>query len=63
VVLSAGGTTVKSFSYDSTAPNRVLDVPAKGLTVDFGHYANQEGPEVANYDWRFYDFRIEMVPY
>ncbi len=63
VVLSAGGTTVKSFSYDSTAPNRVLTVPAKGLTVDFGHYANQEGPEVANYDWRFYDFRIEMVPY
>jgi hypothetical protein len=63
VVLSAGGTTIKSFSYASTAPNNVLAVPAKGLTVDFGHYANQEGPEVAAYNWRYYDFRVEMVPY
>lgn len=63
VVLSSGGTTIKSFSYESTAPNGVLTVPAKGLTVDFGHYANQEGPEVAAYGWRYYDFRIEMVPY
>lgn len=63
VVLSSGTTTIKSFSYPATAPNHVLDVPARGLTVDFGHYANQEGPEVACYGWRFYDFRIEMVPY
>jgi hypothetical protein len=63
VVLSSAGTTIKSFSYASTAPNAVLTVPAKGLTVDFGHYANQEGPEVAAYGWRYYDFRVEMVPY
>ncbi len=63
VVLSSGTTTLKSFSYPATAPNHVLDVPARGLTVDFGHYANQEGPEVASFGWRFFDFRIEMVPY
>ncbi len=63
VVLSSGSTTIKSFSYPATAPNHVLDVPARGLTVDFGHYAGQPGPEVAGYGWRFYDFKIEMVPY
>jgi hypothetical protein len=64
VMLSSGGTTIKSFSYESTAPGHVLDVPAKGLTVDFGHYATQvEGPEVASFGWRYYDFRVEMVPY
>ncbi|HEY7216710.1 MAG TPA: hypothetical protein VIC28_18960 [Thermoanaerobaculia bacterium] len=63
VVLSSGGATVTSFSFEATATNHVLTVPAKGLTVDFGHYANQEGPEVAAYGWRYYDFRVEMVPY
>jgi hypothetical protein len=63
VVLSSGGATIKSYSFPGTAPNHVLTVPARGLTVDFGHYAGQEGPEVAAYGWRYYDFKIEMVPY
>ncbi|HEX9941118.1 MAG TPA: hypothetical protein VGG03_03820 [Thermoanaerobaculia bacterium] len=63
VVLSSEGAVVRSFSYDSTAPGNVLTIPAKGLTVDFGHYPGQEGPEVANYGWTYYDFRVEMVPY
>jgi hypothetical protein len=63
VVLSAGGTTLRSYTFEGSAPNRVLTVSAKGLTVDFGHYAGQEGPEVASYGWRYYDFRVEMVPY
>jgi len=63
VVLSADGATVKSLSYAGTAPNHVLTVPARGMTVDFGHYANQLGPEVACFGWRFYDFKIELVPY
>jgi hypothetical protein len=31
--------------------------------VDFGHYPGQEGPEVPDYGWTYYDFRVEMVPY
>jgi hypothetical protein len=63
VALSSGGAAIKSFSYPATAPSRTLDVPARGLMVDFGHYANQPGPEVACFGWRFFDFRVEMVPY
>jgi len=61
--LSLAGTVVKTLEFDSTAPNRVLTVPAHGLTVEFGHYADQEGPEVASYGWQYLDLRIEMVPY
>jgi hypothetical protein len=63
VVLSSGGTTLKSYTFPGTAPNHVLSVPARGLTVDFGHYAGQPGPEVAAFGWRYYDFKLEMVPY
>jgi hypothetical protein len=63
VVLSAGGTTLKSFDFAGTTPNGVLTVPAKGLTVDFGHYSTQfEGPEVASFGWSYWDLRIEMIP-
>jgi len=61
--LSLGGTTVKTLTFESTAPNHVLTVPAQGLTIEFGHYADQEGPEVASYGWTYLDLRIEMVPY
>ena len=61
--LSTGGAIVKTLQYDSTAPNHVLTVPAHGLTIEFGHYADQEGPEVASYGWMYMDLRIEMVPY
>ena len=62
-VISSGGTTLKTLTYPSTAPNRVLDVPATGLTAEFGHYANQEGPEVASYGWSYANLQITGVPY
>ncbi len=63
VVLSAGTTTLKTLSFPGTAPNGVLTVQPNGLIVEFGHYAGQEGPEVASYGWSYSDLRIEMVPY
>jgi len=63
VVLSSGGTTIKTLTYPGTAPNHVLTIPANGLTAEFGHYADQEGPEVASYGWSYFDLRIEMVPF
>lgn len=63
VVLSAGTATLKTMSFPGTAPNGVLTVQPNGLTVEFGHYAGQEGPEVASYGWSYSDLRIEMVPY
>jgi len=62
-VLSSGGTTLKTLTFNSTAPNGVLDVPATGLTAEFGHYANQEGPEVASYGWSYANLQITGVPY
>jgi hypothetical protein len=50
-------------SFPGTAPNGVLTVQPNGLIVEFGHYAGQEGPEVASYGWSYHDLRIEMVPY
>jgi hypothetical protein len=61
--LSLGGSVVRTLQFDSTATNRVLTVPANGLIVEFGHYANQEGPEVASFGWQYSNLRIEMVPY
>jgi hypothetical protein len=62
-VLSSGGTTLKTLSFNGTAPNGVLDVPATGLTAEFGHYANQEGPEVASYNWSYANLQITGVSY
>jgi hypothetical protein len=62
-VLSSGGTTVKTLQFPGTAPNGVLDVPATGLTAEFGHYADQEGPEVASYGWSYANLQILGVPY
>jgi hypothetical protein len=61
-VLSSGGTTLKTLSYPGTAPSGVLDIPAKGLTAEFGHYADQEGPEVASYGWSYANFQIMGFP-
>jgi len=33
------------------------------MNAEFGHYFGQEGPEVASVGWKYYDLRIEMVPY
>jgi hypothetical protein len=62
-VLSSNGTTIKTLTFTSTAPNHVLDVPATGLTAEFGHYADQEGPEVASYGWSYANLQITGVPY
>ncbi|PYQ67495.1 MAG: hypothetical protein DMF53_01640 [Acidobacteria bacterium] len=62
-VLSSGGTAVKTLSFNGTAPNGVLDIPATGLTAEFGHYADQEGPEVASYGWSYANLVISGVSY
>lgn len=62
-VLSSGGTTVKTLSFNGTAPNGVLDIPTTGLTAEFGHYADQEGPEVASYGWSYANLVITGVSY
>ncbi len=62
-VLSSGGTTLKTLTFPGTAPNGVLDIPATGLTAEFGHYADQEGPEVASYGWSYANLVIVGVPY
>ena len=61
-VITSGGATVKSLQYTATAPGGVLDIPTTGMTAEFGHYANQEGPEVASYGWQYKNLRIEFVP-
>jgi hypothetical protein len=62
-VLSTGGTTLKTLQFPGTAPSGVLDIPATGLTAEFGHYADQSGPEVASYGWSYANFQITGVPY
>jgi len=61
--VSSGGQTLRSISAAATAANRHLTVPAAGMNAEFGHYFGQEGPEVASVGWKYYDLRIEMVPY
>jgi hypothetical protein len=61
-VLSSGGTTLRTITFPGTAPGGVLDIPASGLTAEFGHYANQDGPEVASYNWQYWNLRVEVVP-
>jgi hypothetical protein len=62
-VISSGGTTLKTLTYPGTAPNGVLDIAATGLTAEFGHYADQEGPEVASYGWSYANLVITGVSY
>lgn len=61
-VLSSGGSTLKTLSFPGTAPGGVLEIPATGLTAEFGHYPNQDGPEVSSYGWHYSNLRIEIVP-
>ncbi len=62
-VLSSGGTTLKTLTFPGTAPNGVLDIATTGLTAEFGHYADQSGPEVASYGWSYANLVIVGVPY
>ncbi|HEX4966200.1 MAG TPA: hypothetical protein VF173_35655 [Thermoanaerobaculia bacterium] len=60
--LTTGSQTVVSTGMQGTSKARTVDIPTTGMTVEFGHYANQEGPEVASYGWQYLNLRIEFVP-
>jgi hypothetical protein len=63
-LLTSLGATVASVTVEATAPNNVLDLsPAVGMTAEFGHYANQSGPEVASYGWQYANLQIAVTPY
>ena len=60
--LTSGGATVKSMAMNGTAKEKAVSIPTQGMIVEFGHYANQSGPEVASYGWQYLNLRIEFVP-
>ncbi|HSS47948.1 MAG TPA: hypothetical protein VLX28_03280 [Thermoanaerobaculia bacterium] len=60
--LTSGGKTVKSMAMNGTSKQKTVTIPTQGMTVEFGHYANQSGPEVASYGWQYLNLRIEFVP-
>lgn len=60
--LTSGGQTVKSMAMNGTAKEKAVTIPTQGMIVEFGHYANQSGPEVASYGWQYLNLRIEFVP-
>ena len=59
-VISQGGATILTLAYTATSGSR-LAIPATGLTIELGHLANQEGPEVASLGWSYWDLRVELV--
>jgi len=61
--ISSGGQALRTLSFASTASGHNLTVPSTGMIAEFGHNFGQEGPEVACPGWKYYDLRIEMVPY
>lgn len=62
VELSAGGQPIKKLELPATAPGGVLDIPSRGLIVEFGHWGFEPGPEVASYGWQYSNLKIEFVP-
>ncbi len=63
-LLTSLGVTVANVTLQSTAPSNVLDLsPAVGLTAEFGHYADQSGPEVASYGWQYANLQVAVTPY
>ncbi|HEV7508770.1 MAG TPA: hypothetical protein VGS07_28075 [Thermoanaerobaculia bacterium] len=60
--LTSGGRTVKSMAMNGTSKQKAVNIPTQGMTVEFGHYPNQSGPEVASYGWQYLNLRIEFVP-
>lgn len=62
VELSAGGQLIKRLSFPATSPGGVLDIPSRGLIVEFGHWGFEPGPEVASYGWQYSNLKIEFVP-
>lgn len=62
VELSSGGQIVKRLELPGTSPGGVLDIPSRGLIVEFGHWGFEPGPEVASYGWQYSNLKIEFVP-
>ncbi|HEV2846610.1 MAG TPA: hypothetical protein VG477_17280 [Thermoanaerobaculia bacterium] len=62
VELSAGGQLIKRLEFPATSPGGVLDIPSRGLIVEFGHWGFEPGPEVASYGWQYSNLKIEFVP-
>ena len=62
VELSAGGQVIKRLELPATSPGGVLDIPSRGLIVEFGHWGFEPGPEVASYGWQYSNLKIEFVP-
>jgi hypothetical protein len=60
------GVLYKTVSIDGSARGRVLTVLAHGLSekgglfAEFGHFADQEPPEMPSFGWRYSNLRIEM---
>ncbi|MFY9822258.1 MAG: hypothetical protein WAM82_12825 [Thermoanaerobaculia bacterium] len=59
--MSTGSTTVKSMAMNGTSKQKSISIPTQGMIAEFGHYANQAGPEVASYNWKYLNLRIEFV--
>ena len=62
-VTNPSGTVIATTSMAASALGGVLTVPASGLTMELGHYADQAGPEVATFGWTYSNLRVEMVKY
>jgi len=66
--ISVGGVKVKTLHMDGTARNGVLTLlpgsgDGRGLNIEFGHFNNQEGPELASFGWQYHDLKVQMIPY
>lgn len=55
------GNLLRTLVVEGTAKNGEIPVSDKGLFAEFGHYLDQEDPEVASVGWRYLNFRGEMV--
>lgn len=60
--LSAGGQLIKRLEIPATTSGGVLDIPSRGLIVEFGHWGFEPGPEVASYGWQYSNLKIEFIP-
>jgi hypothetical protein len=59
--VSQNGDLLRTLVVEGTARNGEIPVSDKGLFAEFGHYLDQEDPEVASIGWRYLDFRAEMI--
>ncbi|HWM90047.1 MAG TPA: hypothetical protein VN493_04715 [Thermoanaerobaculia bacterium] len=64
MTVTSGGATVSTLEMAGSVPSKVINVPATGLVVQFGHTAAQAagGIEFPTYGWVYSNLRIEMVP-